>query len=90
MGMAMSSGKRFMPETGSIERIVACIFILIRLSGHQLPLTQFLGFEEALLFLLLRQLLPPQLLVVAIFLQRALKVASRFRDILVRWSGHRF
>lgn len=90
MGMAMSSGKRFIPEAGSIERIVASIFILIRLGGHQLTLTHFLGFEEALLFLLLRQLLPPQLLVVAIFLQCALKVAPRFRDILVRWGGHRF
>ena len=89
MVTAMAPGKRLVPETWCIKRIVARIFILIGLSGHQLTLTQFLGLEEALLFLLLRQLLPPQLLVIAIFLQRALKIAPRFRDILVRRGGHR-
>jgi hypothetical protein len=90
--MAMAIAKRFITEViadaGSKQWIVA--LVLIRLSGHQLPLTQFLGFEEALVLLVPGHLLLPQLLVVAVFLQQAIQIAPRFRDILIRRCGDGF
>jgi uncharacterized membrane protein YgcG len=88
----MAVAKRFITEViteaGSKQWIVA--LVLIRLSGHQLPLTQFLGFEEALVLLVPGHLLLPQLLVVAVFLQQAIQIAPRFRDIFIRRCGDGF